>query len=130
MPLCRCQCRDNRFWINVDADVGEDAARLRFDLAPVDERTTPHSHATGEHILGHGKLLEHLDFLRHIADPGGAGVIRRPKADALTGQRHVSAKRPGWIDTVEDFDQRGLAGTILAQQGMNLGAPDVEIDAA
>ena len=55
----------------------------------------------------------------------------RQGIDAGTNPTIVKANFAGVrrVDTGEDFDQRRLAGAVLAEQRVDFAAPDVEIDA-
>ena len=77
-------------------------------------------------VLGHGQRLEEREMLEHHADaeaPGHGGArdldgLALPEKRALVGAD----------DAVDDLDERALAGTVLAEQRVDLSRQHVEID--
>ena len=59
----------------------------------------------------------------HEGDPGNGSACRRDPGRA-TDLASIRSVDPG-----EDLDQRGLAGAVLAEEGMDLARGDVERDA-
>src|SRR3546814_16924514 len=71
-------------------------------------------------VLAEGKVLEH----RRDAQFERAAGARQ--ADGLALEMDLA--RGGLIDSGENLDQRGLAGTVVADQGHDLPGMDLEID--
>ena len=68
-------------------------------------------------VLEDGEVVGELEVLEHHADPGIDGVGRR-------GEVHLAAVDSdralvGALDAVEDLHQRGLAGAVLADDGVD-----------
>ena len=66
-------------------------------------------------------------MLVHHPDPAVDRVLRRLEDDLFAVQQDLALVGP--VEAVEDVHQRGLAGAVLAEQGVHLAAPQVEIDA-
>jgi nitrite reductase/ring-hydroxylating ferredoxin subunit len=77
-------------------------------------------------VLGHGELRDEVEVLEHHPDPIVERLLRRP----VVHRRPVDEQRPavGAVDPGEDRAQRGLAGTVLPQQGVNLTGANIEVD--
>ena len=71
--------------------------------------------------------LEQREVLEHHADAEPAGVRRALDRHLLAAPDDLAGVGPR--DAVDDLDQRALAGAVLAQQRVNLGAADRQIDA-
>ena len=69
-------------------------------------------------VLGHGEGLEQREVLEHHADPEPPGRRRVRDLDRLAPPPELPAG--GLERTVDDLDQRRLAGPVLAQQGVDL----------
>ena len=59
------------------------------------------------------------------ADAGGDGVGRRPGAQRLAVEQDLALVGP--VQPEEDVHQRGLAGAVLAEQGVDLSGLDGEV---
>src|SRR3989454_4776072 len=64
------------------------------------------------------------EMLRHHADPMRDGVTRRADADFAAIDHNLP--RVGLVNAVENVHERGLAGAVLAQQGMDFASADVQ----
>ena len=65
------------------------------------------------------------------ADPGGEGRMRRARRQRPERARGVRDLDPPVVRDVvpeQDVHQRGLAGTVLAEQGHDLAPPQLEVD--
>ena len=78
-------------------------------------------------VLGDGQVGRHRRVLEHRGETAAAGV-----AGAVHGGRlAVDADRPGvGAHPGEDLDERRLAGTVGAEQGVDLAGGDREVDGA
>ncbi len=85
-------------------------------LGSVQEKPVAHRLCAQYHILGHGHHRHQHEVLVHHANAMGDGVTGAVDADLLSPDQDVALI--GGIEAVEDVHQRGLAGSILAQQGM------------
>ena len=65
-------------------------------------------------------------MLVHHADAGPDGVLGRGELDRLSVQEDLALVVP--VQAVEDVHERGLARSVLAQEGVHLAAFQVEID--
>ena len=61
------------------------------------------------------------------ADAPVDGVGRVADADRLAVDQDLARIRRG--KPVQDVHQRGLAGAVLAEEGVNLAGPQIEVDA-
>ena len=77
-------------------------------------------------VLGHGHDRDEHEVLVHHPDPELDRVLRRGDRHGLAVQKDLA--RVGGVQPVEDAHQRGLAGSVLAQQGMHFAATQVEVD--
>ncbi len=116
----------------VDVEVGavepvEDLAGTAAHLRPVQRAARRARGMADEDVLGHGERREEQEFL---VDHGDSAVLRiarpielaRPPVDLhRAGVRLVRARH--------DADHGGLAGAVLAHQGMDLAGAQIEIDA-
>ena len=78
-------------------------------------------------VLRHGEGLEQRKMLEHHADAQVAGLGRVAHLNAPALPVQLAAVRLG--DAVDDLHQGALAGTVFAQQGMDLARPDAQVDA-
>ncbi len=79
------------------------------------------------HVLGDRQRRHEHEVLVDHAHAGGDGVGWRPQPQRFTVEQHLTGV--GLLQAEQDLHQRRLAGAVLAQQGMHLAAPDVEVDA-
>jgi hypothetical protein len=77
-------------------------------------------------VLGDGHDRNEHEVLVHHPDPELDRVLRRRDRHRLPV--HQDLARVGRVEAVEDAHQRRLAGAVLAEQGMDLPAPQIEID--
>ena len=79
-----------------------------------------------EDVFSNREARQHRLLLKHHRDAGIEGLTWRGNADLAA----IDEDAPGiWlVDAVKDLEQRGLAGTVLADQPHHLAAVDVEAD--
>jgi hypothetical protein len=104
--------------VELDPEPGEYRRRLRPHGPPVDAPGGPQGLAADEHVLRHGQVGKQGRLLVDDRDPGRE---RRRRAvqrdlDAIRQQR----PRVRLVHPREDLHQRGLARTVLADQGVRL----------
>ena len=110
--------------INVDPKLLKELSGFFDHLAVVDHDALFELPAD-KNILRHRKMAHHIQFLVYDDDAGllgFAGIVKihfLPVVDDGAGI-------PG-IDAGEHLHQGGLAGSVLAHQGMNLSAPHLKI---
>jgi hypothetical protein len=80
-----------------------------------------------EHVLGRGELRHERELLIYDADAAVLHGRRIAHGKGRAVQPDVT--RVGYEGPGQDLYQRRLAGAVLADQGMDLSALDVEIDA-
>src|SRR5829696_4308837 len=78
-------------------------------------------------VLGDGELVEEREVLEHHVDAEAARLDRR--ADAHRPALPGDLARTRLDHAVEDLDEGRLAGAVLAEERVDLAAPDREIDA-
>src|SRR5919109_35778 len=71
--------------------------------------------------------LEQREVLEHHADAEATRVVRILDVDRLALPTDLALI--GLQDAVDDLDEGALAGTVLAQQGMDLAGQDGQVDA-
>ena len=101
---------------------------LQFAL--VDDHAAPEAGAAGKDVFGDAQLFEHLDFLRHVGDAGGARRKRGGKRHRLAIEQDGAGIGARRMHAVEDFDESGLAGAVLPEQGVDLTGRDGKVDPA
>ena len=77
-------------------------------------------------VFGDVDAGDDLRLLVDDADAGGVGLARVGEAQRLAVDRQRAGIR--LVVAVDDLEQRGLAGPVLAHKGENLAGPDVERD--
>ena len=112
-------------------DVGqfaEDLARLALQGTVIHQEAAAGVGGRHENVLGNGHVRAQGDFLVHEADAHLLGFRRRGNADRLAVEDDLAAV--GLKNAVDDVHQGRLASAILAGQGVDLAAPQLEVDAA
>ena len=66
-------------------------------------------------------------MLEHHADAAAAGLRRSRQDHPLAVPEHLAFARLN--EAIDGFDQRRFSGTILAEKGVYLPWPDLDIDA-
>ena len=77
-------------------------------------------------VLGHRHDRDEHEVLVHHPDPELDRVLRRVDRHRLPV--HEDLARVRGVEPVEDAHQGRLAGAVLAEQGVYLAAPQVEVD--
>ena len=78
-----------------------------------------------EDVLGHGEATDGGQLLEEGRDAGCHRRLRRPEWERAAG--HADAAPVGRDDPRHDLDQRGLAGAVLAEQGVDLAGSHVQV---
>ena len=130
VPLRRGQRGDDGARIDGEPEILEYLAGARLHGAALDDDALAEAGAAGEDVLGHRELLEHFDFLRHVADARGGRPGRRGEAHRPAGQHDLARERAGRVHAVENLHQRRLAGAVLAKQRVDLARTHGDVDAA
>ncbi len=119
---------DFGFRVDRSPDPVEQRAGVAAALTPADPAPRAAGFEPQRDILGHGEVGEEGRLLIDGRDPqcpGGAGVIG---LHDLAGD----GERPaiGRVGAGNNLDERRFAGTVLADQRMDLAGPEIERDAA
>ena len=79
-----------------------------------------------DHVLRHGEHRDQLEMLVHHADPVVDGVVHTIEADVFA----TDPDRPsiGLVEAEHHVHQRALAGTVLAQQAVDLALVEDQVD--
>ena len=77
-------------------------------------------------VLGDGHHRDEHEVLVHHPDPGLDRLARRRERDGLSVEPDLSPVGP--VEPVEDVHQRRLAGSVLAEQRVDLAPAHVERD--
>ena len=122
--LSHAQSGDGRFRVDDGPERLQQRARPFDERAAIDDPGAKHRLAPEIDVLGGRQLRNEVEFL-----------INRADADRLRFPRRIEHHRtfvdedfPGIAHAraAEDFHQRGFAGTILPQQGVDFSAPQIE----
>jgi hypothetical protein len=110
------------------ARVAPDVAALRWTqlgFPPGDEPEPPRLAPQGQ-VLGHRQRRDQVDFLIDRTDPPGAGGRRTVEINGMP----VDADVAGILaqGTGHDLDEGRFAGTVLAEEAMNLTGVQADID--
>ena len=108
----------------------DDRPRFRFHHLPVDDRNAEpalHGKAADEQIFERRQLVDDGQFLVDDRNAGVARFARRHQGVRHTVEHDLAASR--LVNPGENFHQRRFAGTVLAEEDVNLAGMDVEIDA-
>ena len=124
--------------LHTDGDVLD--ARIRIDLQTVFFRQRKHLFArlallqeamlrrldAHDDIVQHREALDQLEVLVHHADAEAVGVVRVFDGDDLAVLADLALL--GLIQAEQDGHERGLAGTVFAEQRMDLPLAQLERD--
>ena len=112
--------------VDLDVEVVEDPGGPAVHRPPIDPTPAPRR-APDQDVLGHRKVRAEIDLLVDGADPDGLGVLGGSDVDVLPVEGDGAGIRP--LDAGQDLDQRGLAGAVLADEGVDLAWCQVEVHA-
>ena len=108
--------------VDVHAEPLEEVASPRGACRPVDRGRLPaDGHPAHEDVLGDREVGEERRLLVDDRDAGVLGLGRRAEVDGLAAEQEVPAVAA--VDAGDDLDQRGLAGAVLADQGVDASRP-------
>ena len=125
LPLRQRQPRHRRLRPEVDPEPGEKRRRLRRHAPAVDQPERPAARlAADEDIAGHVEIVEEVEFLMHEGDPGGDRLGHGHRR--ALGTVDPDAAGRGRDDAAQHLHQRGLAGTVLADQPDHLARRHAE----
>ena len=99
---------------------------LGLRLLPVKENAA-HRLAADDHVFRHGHDRGEHEVLVHHADAQGDGLGGAGDGDRLAEDAHLSGGGGG--HAVQNFHEGGLAGAVLAEQGVDLSLLDGEVGA-
>ncbi|MCY1226253.1 hypothetical protein D9M72_384800 [compost metagenome] len=77
-------------------------------------------------VLGHGQGVEQREMLEHHGDAQVARIVRAVDRDWGPVEAHLAGIGPDGAE--DDLHQRGFAGAVLAQDGVDLAGCDGEAD--
>jgi hypothetical protein len=125
LAVARLERHEGEVRIAADADLGQDFLRLRGQAPPA--HALERVREPGEQdVLGDAHPRDRRHLLRHERDAGFEGGARPREQKALAVERDlalVRLHRPG-----KDLRERRLPGSVLADDGDDLAALDLEID--
>ena len=117
---------DHRVGVDGEAVALGQLAHPAGALAHVEQAAAPARLAAEHDVLGHGHDRHEHEVLVHHADAELDRLRRRVDLDRLAV--HADLALVGVVEPVQDRHQRRLAGAVLAQQGVHLAGPQVEVD--
>ena len=112
--------------VDVEAEALGDLADPGGRGRGVDDPHRPDRLVAQGHGLGDGEDRHQHEVLVDHADPGGHGVARPGEGHGLAVDEDLALVRP--VQAVQDVHEGGLAGAVLAQQGVDLTGLDGEVD--
>ena len=121
LALAHRQGRHGAVRIKRQAILGHDGADAGFELAGGDAGV----HAQRD-VFEHGQRFKQREMLEHHANAELAGSLGA--GDDHRGAVPAQFARIGLHDAVDHLDQRGLAGAVFTQQGMDFAGLDRERD--
>ena len=122
--LAHGQLPDPRTGIDVQTDLPGESIDLGFGPTQVQAKTR--SVEAKEHVLGDRLRWHQREVLVHHPDAGSDGVARGAESDVLA----ADSDHPliGSVEPGQHVHERALAGAVLAEEGVDLPGPDVEVD--
>src|SRR5258708_3447155 len=118
---------DQRVRRFVESHLGEQLPRPLVDRVAIDN-PEPRRRAGDENILRDREQRDQRQFLVNDDDAERLGIIDVAEVPVLALIDDAAVIISVRIDTAQHLHQGRLAGTILADQGVNLALPDREID--
>ena len=120
------QATDRRTGVEMDVELLEQRVGSASRRAPVEDPEPSRRGVADEDVLGDGQVREESRLLvddRDTERPGVGGPVDLRRLP-------VQKDRPavGLVDAGQDLDQRALAGTVLADQGVDLAGQESERD--
>ena len=130
LPLGEAERSHRPVRVGVKVELGKHGARGVAHARAIDHGQRPeppHRKIAERNVLGDRQRRHQPQFLRDGDDAGSDGVARARKVP----RRAVDPNRAavGTPDPAENADQRGFAGAVLADDGMNFPSGDIEVDA-
>jgi hypothetical protein len=110
--------------VEPDLELAEDLVRSGIELLPVDPAEALFRQLAEIDVLRHGQFLGEAQLLVDEHDALRLRLQRRGHHHRLLADD--DAAFVGLVDTAEHLHQRGLAGAVLAHQGVNLARHDRE----
>ena len=130
LALGEAERGDGPVGIGVEVELSEHGARGRAHACAIDhgERAEPSHRKVAERDVFRDRQRRHqAQLLRDGHDARRNRVARTGKMPLLAIDSHHAAI--GTENPAQDADQRGLAGAVLADNGVDLAESDVEVDA-
>jgi len=118
---------DARGRVDVLAEPAQHLGGARVEAAVVHEGAAARVDLGHEDVLGDGGVAAQRDLLVHQADAQPHGMGRAVDAHIQAVERDRALV--GLVDAVDDVHQRGLAGAVLAAQGVDLAGTQREVHA-
>ena len=118
------QRADRRFGIDADADAVEEGQGVGV-FAPPAAETRRRRLPAQEDVLAGRERRHEVELLVDDGDAGPAGVERR--GDGRTDAVDPDRARVGRVGPRQDLDEGALAGAVLAQEGQDLAASQVQV---
>ena len=119
------QPRDGFVEVHADADLVQGVLGDLLELAPPDEPGA-RRHRPEQDVLGNRHLRDQAELLVDQRDAGLDGVLRAARLEAFAVDDDVAAV--GDQDPREHAHERGLAGPVLADDGVDLPRRDGQAD--
>ena len=130
LALREAERSDGPVRVGIEVELREHIMRLPAHLRAIDHgqrAEPPHRQVAERDVLGNRQRRHQPQLLRDGDDAGGDGVARAGEMPLLSV--HANNAVVGTVHAAENADQRGLAGAVLADDGVDLAEADVEVDA-
>ena len=111
--------------VDVQVQLGQQLPGLVVHLRPV-QGDPALDFAAQEDVFGDGQVGDLVELLVDGGDAGDLRLAGRGEVDRLALEDHLAGV--ALVDAGQDLHQGGLAGAVLADQGVDLALADVEVD--
>src|SRR6185295_8915240 len=121
---------DRRARIRREVELGEHLSRLLVHARAIDQREwaeAPHRNVAERDIFRNGECRYEPQLLRDGHDARSDGITRAYKLAFFPVDADDAAV--GTMDATQDADQRGFAGAVLADDGVDFAKRHSEVDA-
>jgi hypothetical protein len=120
------EAADGGAGVEAEVEAVEEGAGVAVEAGPIDDARGAGRFAAEEDVAGDVEGGDEAELLVDHGDAKVLGGLGRGNGDRLAGELNHPFVR--LVDAIEDLHQGRLAGAILADQGVDLAAGDLEVD--
>ena len=118
LALVEAEVADERVRVGAQPDADSSTGAARRRIAARSTRPQARGLLVGEQVGQDGALREEAQLLVDDADARAAGILRRARSVTAAPDTHI-VPRSGSDRAGEDLHERGLAGAVLAHDGVD-----------